>query len=258
LAGSPVIDSGTAVPAGTTDLDGHPRPDVAGSRPDQGAYESSLTRQPPVCDAGAASSTLGQPVRITFGCTSSPPLTSSYAVASEPAHGTLSDLDAANGAVTYTPAAGFTGTDTFTYGATNDAGSVTTTVTVTVKPVVPVLTAVHQTHRRWRRGLLQATIARRSRKAPLGTRFTFGLNESAGVTLTFTAIQKHRAGKKHKRVRPAGTLSFTGHPGDNTVAFYGPISPTHTLARGRYTVAIVASTTAGSARPVILRFTVVR
>jgi hypothetical protein len=51
----------------------------------------------------------------------------------EPAHGTLAL--AADGSYTYEPAAGWSGTDTFTYTATDDGGSVTTgLVTVTVTP----------------------------------------------------------------------------------------------------------------------------
>ncbi|MBP1240126.1 hypothetical protein ABID92_002940 [Frigoribacterium sp. PvP120] len=51
----------------------------------------------------------------------------------EPGHGTVAL--AADGSYTYEPAAGFSGTDTFTYTATDDRGSVTTgLVTVTVTP----------------------------------------------------------------------------------------------------------------------------
>jgi CshA-type fibril repeat protein len=51
-----------------------------------------------------------------------------------PADGTLT-LDAATGTYSYTPAAGFSGTDSFTYTATDTAGTPTTaTVTITVAP----------------------------------------------------------------------------------------------------------------------------
>ena len=49
---------------------------------------------------------------------------------SSPAHGSVS-LNA-DGSFTYTPASGFSGADTFTYTATNGAGSDTATVTITV------------------------------------------------------------------------------------------------------------------------------
>jgi hypothetical protein len=41
-AGSPTLQAGAAVPAGATDLEGHARPDGAGTAPDLGAYESAL------------------------------------------------------------------------------------------------------------------------------------------------------------------------------------------------------------------------
>jgi nitrogen fixation protein FixH len=54
-----------------------------------------------------------------------------------PGHGTLSSPDPATGAVTYTPAASFFGTDTFTYTVKDVANAVsnTATVTITVKAV---------------------------------------------------------------------------------------------------------------------------
>ena len=59
------------------------------------------------------------------------PLT--YAIASSPSHGSLANLNASTGVVVYTPAAGYTGADSFTYtvtsgGDTSPAGTVTLTV----------------------------------------------------------------------------------------------------------------------------------
>ncbi|TDW66953.1 CshA-type fibril repeat protein [Curtobacterium sp. PhB25] len=54
----------------------------------------------------------------------------------KPAHGELT-LDKATGAITYTPADGFSGTDSFRYTATDTAGAPTTaTVTITVNPTI--------------------------------------------------------------------------------------------------------------------------
>jgi hypothetical protein len=57
-----------------------------------------------------------------------------YAIASGPSHGALTNLNTATGAVVYTPAADYTGADSFTYtvtsgGQTSSAGTVTLTVT---------------------------------------------------------------------------------------------------------------------------------
>lgn len=57
-----------------------------------------------------------------------------YATTSSPSHGALSNLNASTGYVVYTPAAGYTGSDSFTYtvtsgGETSSAGTVTVSVT---------------------------------------------------------------------------------------------------------------------------------
>lgn len=54
-----------------------------------------------------------------------------YSIASEPSHGTISNLNSSTGAFTYTPTSNYTGSDTFTYTVTNGAG-VSSPVTVTV------------------------------------------------------------------------------------------------------------------------------
>jgi hypothetical protein len=69
--------------------------------------------------------------------------TLTYAIATQPAHGILSGLNASTGAVTYTPNADFNGTDSFTFTVTDDnqAGptanltSAAATVTITITPV---------------------------------------------------------------------------------------------------------------------------
>ena len=79
----------------------------------------------------------GQPVPGNVATNDPAPTdtTAVYAVATAPVHGTLSGWDPVTGAFTYTPAAGFTGTDTFTYTrcrADRPAICDTATVTLTV------------------------------------------------------------------------------------------------------------------------------
>ena len=63
--------------------------------------------------------------------------TNTWSVSGQPGHGTVTV--AADGTYTYTPAPGFTGTDTFTYTITDASGqSSTASVTLTVTPIAPV------------------------------------------------------------------------------------------------------------------------
>jgi hypothetical protein len=60
------------------------------------------------------------------------PLT--FAIASSPAHGTFSGLDAATGTLTYTPATGYVGADSFTFTVNNGiATSLAATVSISVQ-----------------------------------------------------------------------------------------------------------------------------
>src|SRR5262249_4390263 len=53
-----------------------------------------------------------------------------------PLHGSLTAVDLANGTFTYTPATGFSGTDTFSYTVTDgDKESLPAVVTITVNPI---------------------------------------------------------------------------------------------------------------------------
>jgi hypothetical protein len=135
-----------------------------------------------------------------------------------------------------------------------------------------VISNARQSHRRWREGLSLAQISRHS-GPPVGTAFSFSLNESAAVSLRFTArVQGHRVGRRcapltHdrrkgracKRTESAGVLSFGGHSGTNKIAFDGRLSRTHKLRPGDYTLAINATNAAGQrsgTQP--LRFTIVK
>lgn len=71
---------------------------------------------------------------------------------------------------------------------------------------------VRQSKTRWREGNRLATVSRA--KAPIGTTFSFSLNEEATVTFSFTRRVSGRA-------VTAGKLTFTGHDGTNKVAFQG-------------------------------------
>jgi hypothetical protein len=109
---------------------------------------------------------------------------------------------------------------------------------------------VRQSTTRWRLGNRLATVSRA--KTPIGTTFSFSLNDQAAVTFSFT----QRVGG---RAVTAGRLTFTGHDGTNKVAFQGRVSPKKKLKPGRYTLVITATDPAGArSAPKSLSFTIVQ
>jgi hypothetical protein len=91
------------------------------------------TNRPPVAESKTVTTANNTPIAVTLSGTDpdGDPLT--YAVATQPAHGTLSGTAPA---LTYTPASGYTGQDAFTYTA-NDGkvASAPASVSITVSPV---------------------------------------------------------------------------------------------------------------------------
>jgi hypothetical protein len=80
----------------------------------------------------------GQAVTLTGTAPNGDPL--SFAITDDPSHGTLSGLNAATGVVTYTPAAGYTGADSFQFTVTDTTSTLTSTaatvsITVAAPPV---------------------------------------------------------------------------------------------------------------------------
>ena len=210
----------------------------------------------PTCSAISASTAYQTPVTITLSCVDPDGDPLSTSIVGGPAHGTLGT---AGPTVTYTPAQGYSGTDSFTFDAsdgTNTSAAATATITVAAPPVIPPsttpppalkLTNVTQSHRTWRESNALATIAS-GPKPPIGTTFSFTLNKTARVTFAFT--QKKNA---HAKSITRGTITFTGHAGRNKVAFGGRVNRDNRLARGTYTVII----TAGKAPARRLTFTIV-
>ena len=96
---------------------------------------------------------------------------------------------------------------------------------------VPVISRVRESAKRWR----EAKSA--GRRLPLGTTFSFTLNERATITFRFT--------KSTPRASVAGTLVFAAHAGANTLFFDGRISRTRRLGPGRYTLVITARNAGG-------------
>ena len=181
--GSPTLSAGFGSPAnGAFDLDGNPR--QLGGTTDIGAYQFV---PPPTCQTLAAATPFGQATALQLQCTDAlgAPL-SSYALLTRPTHGTAA-LNAASGAVTYTPAPGYSGLDSFTFNAASSHGTgapATATITIGAPPVQPpAITTASLTNKRFRVGK-QATAI--SAKTPLGTSFRFTLSTAAKLQVTIT------------------------------------------------------------------------
>lgn len=146
-----------------------------------------------------------------------------YAAPSTPAHGTTSAPDPNTGALTYTPAAGYRGTDSFTYAASNAGGqSEPATVTLTIASA-PVITGL--------RARASCVTSARMQAAPVagqaGLAFSFAMDQPATVEY----VIYRRDGSPQRRACPRGTGGHTqdtftklqslggpGVSGDNAVA----------------------------------------
>jgi CSLREA domain-containing protein len=271
LAGSPAIDQVPAENAGCpeTDARGAPRP-VAGLC-DIGAFEVS----PPACQAVAASAVAGVPTPITLTCTSPASAPFTFAATSQPAHGTLSGLDALTGIVTYTADAAYAGPDGFGFDGTTADGTASSTVGLTVTPAPPVggppptgvkLSDLKLSPRRFRAARTGPSAL--AARAATGARVTFALDQAASVRFTVAKrVKGRRSGKRcvkpTKRNRKAractrkvavkGSFSRAGGAGANALRFMGRMRG-RKLARGKY----VLRATPASGKTVSVAFQIVR
>ncbi len=140
----------------------------------------------------------------------------------------------------------------------------------------PTLSNLGQSAKTWREGKLLAQLsstgAKRKKKLPVGTTFSFKLDQPAQVTFTFTkATPGRKVGKRcvaqthknrHKRrctrTVVAGTLAFSAHAGTNKVRFQGLISRRKKLKPGTYKLLVVATVAGKRSRTGTLSFTIVR
>jgi N-acetylneuraminic acid mutarotase len=157
-------------------------------------------------------------------------------------------------------------------GVSYGADQTFTTASPPPAPVLaPTITHAHQSAATWREGNKLAQISHK-RKVPVGTTFSFTLNEQASVTFNFTRhalgrkagrrcvaqTRKNRKLKRCQRAVSAGTLKLTGHKGANKVVFQGRLSRSKKLAPGLYTLVIEATDSAGHSAPARLKFTIVK
>jgi CSLREA domain-containing protein len=283
-AGSAAIDQVPAAGAGcpATDQRGVPRP--GGTACDIGAYEVVA---PAIANVGASAiSTSGAMLSATVTA-NAPAATVQFQYGTTTAYGSNTTPQSATG---LTPVALLTQLSALAPGttfhfrviATNPDGTsasadrtFTTAADRTLRTVAgaPVLTNVAESNHTWRDGTRLASFARKAKRPPVGTTFSFTLNEAANVSFLFTQSVSGRTGKgkcvaqtKKNRHQPAckrtvtrGALSFAAHAGTNKAVFQGRISRALKLKPGTYTLVITAKNSVGqSSAPARLGFTVVR
>ncbi len=98
---------------------------------------TSTVNATPTANNGSVSTNAGTAVNGTLSASDTDGDSLTFAVVTNPGHGTVSITNAATGAFTYTPASGFSGSDSFTFRATDSVGNVSNTATEseTVNPV---------------------------------------------------------------------------------------------------------------------------
>jgi hypothetical protein len=112
-------------------------------------------------------------------------------------------------------------------------------------PTAPTITRPRQANSVWR----LPGKGEKGTNLPVGTAFSFILDERARITLAFTQITRHALLRR-------GTVSSAGIPGDNSIAFKGRTS-TGTLKPGKYKVRLTARDAAGlTSRAQTLSFTI--
>jgi hypothetical protein len=152
--------------------------------------------------------------------------------------------------------------------AVDDAGNAVIGDVLSPPAAAPTLTDVSQTNNTWREGNLRATFARRHRP-PIGTTFSFSLNEPASVAFKFTerptgrmvgstcvAQSKTRSKKRRCTRVAAGSLKFSAHIGRNEVRFQGLTSKHNRLKPGSYTLLITATALGKHSTTSTLHFTI--
>jgi alpha-tubulin suppressor-like RCC1 family protein len=183
-------------------------------------------------------------------------------------------IDAASGQISGTPTVA--GTTQVQLSVSDHSGNVaeSTPLTLSVddappKEFVPMeapptIIRLRQSHLRWRRGRRLVKVSsvaslKTGKRAPLGTTFTFRLNENARVKFSFARrVSVRKKGHKGLRFRKAGVLTFTGHRGENRVKFQGRISRRKRLKPGRYRLTATATSGGMRSKPQSLRFMIIR
>ncbi len=114
---------------------------------EESSYSSGIERYAydaaPSCASASAATQASTPVAVSLNCSDTSPAPQiTYEVAAQPSGGTISGFNSATGTLTYSPTAGFVGTDSFAFRARSLTGVsqlYTTTISVVAVDQVPVI-----------------------------------------------------------------------------------------------------------------------
>ena len=109
-----------------------------------GPTATVLDATTPTADSQTVTTLLNTPITLTLTASDLDDSSFSFTIAGDPTHGNISSFDSSTGSVTYTPNNGFTGTDSFTFVASdvvNTSAPATITITVGIPTSTPTSTA---------------------------------------------------------------------------------------------------------------------
>jgi hypothetical protein len=136
-----------------------------------------------------------------------------------------------------------------------------------------VISGASESRKVWRESNALAQVSTKKKLAPVGTTFSFNLDQSATATLVFKAkvtgrkangkcvaqTKKNQTKPRCLRTTVAATMTLAGHSGANSVRFAGRVSSSVKLRPGSYALEITAVNTEGKAAvPQTLTFTIVK
>jgi kumamolisin len=154
----------------------------------------------PTASNGTVTTSEGTAVSGTLSATGPSGASLTFAIVSQPANGTVSLTDTSTGAFTYTPNTGFTGTDSFTFDASDSGGtSNTASESVTVNaPAVAAPTAAN------------GSVTTSENKAVSGTLSATG---PSGASLTFAIVSQPANGTVSLTDTSTGAFTYTPNTG---------------------------------------------
>jgi Big-like domain-containing protein len=174
----------------------------------QDSYADNATPTPPapVCKNVSVTTPSATPATVTLNCTDSAGAALTYAITGNPSHGTLGAINQSNGQVTYTPTAGYSGTDSVTYHASSSNGvAAPATVSITILPPAPVCK--------------NAAVTTRS---GVPAAVTLNCTDSAGAALTYAITGNPGHGKLGAVTQSNAQVTYTptaGYSGSDSFTY---------------------------------------